>query len=125
MRRETKAEREAWSKHFGDQAASYNKYGVAPKEERGKYASKHEATVAGNLAALERGGKIKDLQEQVRVVLVPKNGKLRSIVWVADFVYTDPNGDKHYLDAKGVKTTIYRLKKTLAGHMLGITIEEV
>ena len=120
------SQRAAWTAYFeGSEAPKANKYGVAPKHERGHYASKHEAAEAAKLAALASRGIITDLQEQVRVTLVPKNGKLRSIVWVADFVYKDRAGFTHYLDAKGFKTAVYRLKKCLAAHMLGITIEEV
>lgn len=122
MRRETKAERAAWSKHFGDAVAGPSKYG---NEKAGKYASKYEAEVAGKLAALERMGKIKDLQEQVRIVLVPGNGRLRPIVYVADFIYYEPNGVKHVVDAKGFKTATYRLKKRMAALLLNVIIEEV
>lgn len=121
MRKETKAERAAWSKHFGDAVAGPSKYS---NEKAGKYASKYEAEVAGKLAALERMGKIKDLQEQVRIVLVPGNGRLRPIVYVADFVYFE-NGVKRIVDAKGYKTAIYRLKKRMAALLLGVIIEEV
>jgi hypothetical protein len=122
MRRETKAERAAWSKHFGDAVAGPSKYG---NEKAGKYDSKYEAEVAGKLAALERCGKIKDLQEQVRIVLVPGNGRLRPIIYVADFTYFDLENVKHILDAKGYKTQIYRLKKRMAALLLGVIIEEV
>jgi hypothetical protein len=131
MRRETKAEREAWTNYVqgaDSLPAKTNKYHVAPKDERGHYASKHEMQVAGDLAALERAGKIKELREQVRIVLVPKNGKLRAITYIADFQYRDPDGTLHTLDAKGgctAKLPVYRLKKCLAAHLLGITIEEV
>jgi Protein of unknown function (DUF1064) len=119
-------EREAWTAFVeGREAAKQNKYGVAPKEERGKYASKHEAIVAGELAALQRAGKIKELREQVRIVLMPKNGKLRAITYIADFQYRDLDGMLHTLDAKGYKTPVYRLKKKVAAHMLGLEIEEV
>lgn len=120
--------RAAWTAIVEGQAAKTNKYHVAPKEERGHYASKHEADEAAKLWALFRAGKIKDLQEQVRVTLVPKNGKLRAIVWVADFVWRDMDGFTHYADAKSgytAKLPVYRLKKRLAQYMLGITIEEI
>ena len=124
--RERRGEREAWTAFIeGREEQKGNKYNVAPKDERGKYASKHEASEAAKLAALALHGKIKDLQEQVRIVLVPKNGKLRSIVYVADFVYKDMEGFTHVCDAKGYKTQVYRLKKKLAAHLLGVTIEEI
>lgn len=124
MRRETKAERAAWSKHF----APFEPFNAPSKfgnERAGKYHSKYEAEVAGKLAALERMGKIRDLQEQVRIVLVPGNGRLRPIVYVADFIYFDLEGIKHILDAKGFKTQVYRLKKRMAALLLNVIIEEV
>jgi hypothetical protein len=127
MRRETNSEREAWTALVEGRKAepAANKYGVAPKSERGKYASKHEAEVAASLAALERGRKIVDLREQVRFVLVPKNGKLRAVVYVADFAYRDYGTFvTHIVDAKGYKTPVYRLKKRLMQE-LGYTVEEV
>jgi hypothetical protein len=126
MRRESRSEREAWTAFVdGTVPSKGNKYGVAPKDERGKYASKHEASEAAKLAALERGGKIKELKEQVRIVLVPGDGKLRAITYIADFTYVDLDGKLHVLDAKGFKTQVYRLKKRLCALLLGITIEEV
>jgi hypothetical protein len=89
------------------------------------YASKHEAAAAVNYQALARAGKIKDYQEQMRITLVPGDGKLRPVVYVADFYYVDLDGTPHVVDAKGYKTAIYRLKKRLAALLLGITIEEV
>jgi hypothetical protein len=123
MRRETKSEREQWTAFCeGRETAKESKY---HNEREGKYASKHEAQVAGDLAALARAGKILDLQEQVRIVLVPGDGKLRPIVYIADFTYLDREGKRHVLDAKGFKTAIYRLKKRMAALLLGITIEDV
>lgn len=121
-----KAEREAWSAFVQGREVKTNKYGVAPKAERGKYASKYEAEVAGKLATWQRIGAITDLQEQVAIVLVPGNGRVKPIKYIADFVYLDAkDGTKHVVDAKGCKTAIYRLKKKLAALLLGIEIEEV
>jgi hypothetical protein len=121
--RERRGEREAWTKFFeGGEAKKENKYG---NERTGKYASKLEAEVAENLAAAERSGKIFNLREQVPIVLVPSNGKLRAIKYVADFVYQDSEGKTHVLDSKGFKTQVYRLKKKMAALLLGIEIEEV
>jgi Protein of unknown function (DUF1064) len=126
MRGERRGEREAWTAYVeGRQAAAANKYGVAPKWERGKYASKHEAAVAASLAALATAGKIRELREQHPIVLVPGDGKLRPIKYIADFTYIDLEGRLHILDAKGFKTQVYRLKKRLAALLLHIEIEEV
>lgn len=133
MRRESAAERAAWTAWVDSvegNGASVDpkkpKYGNKKTEFRGKkYASAWEAEYASRLWILADVGKIFDLQEQVRFELVPKNGKIRNIVWVADFTYTDEMGFAHYVDTKGYKTPIYRLKKKLAAYMLNISIEEV
>jgi hypothetical protein len=124
VRRESGAERAAWTAFVEGKPNAGNKYGVAPKSERGKYASKREATAAAAFQALANGGLIKDYEEQKRITLVPGNGKLRPIVYVADFYYVDDRG-AHVVDAKGFKTPVYRLKKRLAALLLHIEIEEI
>jgi len=122
MRRETRSERDAWTKHFDGGQVKENKYG---NERRGKYASIHEADAATKYAALASRGLITELKEQDRIVLVPGDGKLRPIVYVADFTYRDEFNIKHIVDAKGYKTQVYRLKKRLAALLLDLVIEEV
>ena len=122
MRRESKAERDAWTAHVeGEQAAKPSKYG---NQREGKYASKREAEVAGQLAALASRGLINDLKEQERIVLVPGNGKLRSIVYVADFTWIE-NGKRIVADAKGFMTPVYRLKKRLLKLLHDVEIREL
>lgn len=130
--RSRKSERQAWTEFVEREvmnlptAAGDPKYGNKKFEYNGrKFDSLHEANEAAKLQALERAGKIKNLQYQVRFILVPKNGKLRAITYYADFTYVDSEDKMHVLDAKGFKTQVYRLKKKLAAHMLGIEIEEV
>ncbi len=124
--RERHGEREAWTAFVeGRESAPTNKYGA---ERAGKYASKHEAEVAANFAALASRGHITDLKEQDRIVLVPGDGKLRPIVYVADFTYLDGNGIRHVVDAKSgytAKMPVYRLKKRLLKLLHGVDIEEV
>jgi hypothetical protein len=125
MRRESKAEREAWTNYVQGAdsiPAKTNKYGAVRKN---GYASIHEANAAVNYQALARAEKIKNYEEQKRITLVPGDGKLRPIVYVADFYYTDLDGTPHVVDAKGFKTQVYRLKKRLAALLLHIAIEEV
>lgn len=124
MRTETKQEREAWTAHVeGSKPIRQNKYG---NEQAGKYASKHERQVATNLAALNACGKIAGLQEQVSYTLVPGQGKIKPIRYVADFVYLDTDGVIHVCDAKGyTKDKVYRLKKKLMLLMHGICVEEL
>jgi len=121
MRRETRSEREAWTAHIEGRKPKENKYG----NERGQYASRREANHAQSLHILAERGLIRDLREQVRVTLVPGRGKMRPIVYVADFTFVDLNGVTHYQDAKGFKTPTYRLKKKLAQLLLNLEIEEV
>ncbi len=122
MRRETRAEREAWTAHVEGRTPVVNKYG----NERGrKFASKHEANEAMKLDALERFGKIKDLRYQVPFTLVEGKGKIRPITYIADFTYCDLAGRLHVVDAKGCKTPVYRLKRKLAALLHGIDIEEI
>ena len=118
-------------------------------EKCGKYASRKEARRAWELKALERAGKISDLQEQVKFVLVPaiweetpqigKRGKpikpkrrcvQRELAYWADFVYTDnATGEKVVEDAKGYKGgATYRIfanKKKLMRKIYGIEVVEV
>lgn len=113
------------------------------------YASKHEAERAAELRWLERAGKIRDLKEQVKFVLIPakweeiprigKRGKpikpkrvclQRELAYIADYVYID-NATGHTVveDAKGYKGgATYRVFKDKAKMMFekyGIKVVEV
>jgi hypothetical protein len=122
MRRETAKEREAWTALIeGRSPAKQSKYRSI---RWGKYASKHEAAVAAKLAALASAGKIQNLREQVPIVLVDGKGKIKPIIYIADFTFHDESGYR-VLDAKGYKTPVYTLKKKLAALLLNIHIEEV
>ena len=105
--------------------AKVNKYSA---ERTGKYASRHEAEAASKFAALARAGIITELEEQARITLVPGDGKLRPVVYVADFRYRDRDGNLHIVDAKSsftAKLPVYRLKKRLLKLLHGVDIEEV
>lgn len=121
--RESHSERAAWTAFVeGGEAAKPSKYG---NERKNGYASIHEANEAAKYQLLASRGKIKDYEEQKRITLVPGNGKLRPIIYVADFYYVDLDGTPHIVDAKGFKTQVYRLKKRMAALILHIEIEEV
>lgn len=98
------------------------------------------------LTLLERAGYIKDLQRQVKFVLIPsqheqgtigkrgaiKQGKLieRELSYIADFVYTDTKtGQMVVEDAKGYKGgSIYALfviKRKLMLYIHNIQVKEV
>ena len=98
------------------------------------------------LQLLQRAGKIKDLQRQVRFELIPaqyetyerysdktgkrlKDGKRcveESCVYVADFVYTE-NGKQVVEDTKSdpTKTKDYKIKRKLMLYIHGIRIQEI
>jgi hypothetical protein len=119
-----RGERKAWTEFCEGRGSAPSKYNNVRTN---GYASKYEAKVAADLEVLERAGKIRDLRKQVPFILIPANGKLRAVKYVADFVYYDNEGlyTMHVVDAKGFKTPVYRLKKRLFAHVFNMNIEEV
>lgn len=113
------------------------------------YDSKKEAERAAELRWLEKAGKIRDLQEQVKFVLIPakyeeiprigKRGKPikpkrvcieRGLDYIADFVYIDnETGHTVVEDVKGYKGgatyQIFVNKRKLMLEIYGIKIKEV
>ena len=106
--------------------------------------SKKEARRYSELALLERGGQVKDLQRQVKYVLLPaqyrqvydkkarkwKNRCVeREMVYIADFQYTDSNGDLHVEDVKGYRKgqayAMFAVKRKLMLYIHGIVVEEI
>ena len=106
--------------------------------------SKREATRYRELSLLLRAGKIKDLELQKRYELIPaqyetyarygKNGQRlkdgkrcieQSVTYVADFDYTDEDGNHIVEDAKGMRTEKYVIKRRLMLYFHGIRIKEV
>ncbi len=92
------------------------------------YASKKEAKRAAELKLLEKAGKIKELQEQVKFELAPSvvvQGRKRPpLRYIADFTYKDGSG---YVveDVKGAPlTAIYKLKRHLMKSVLNLEILE-
>ena len=87
-----------------------------------RFDSKAEAMRYGELKLLERCGKIKDLELQPAYVLVQpfteRTGKKnRGIKYIADFRYLDLGSNRSVTeDVKGVRTAVYRLKRTLLFH---------
>ena len=93
------------------------------------------------LKLLQRAGKIKDLQRQVKFVLIPtqrepdeagvrgglKKGKVieKETAYIADFVYVNDKGETVVEDTKGFKTKDYIIKRKLMLHVHGIRIVEI
>lgn len=89
------------------------------------YASKKEAKRAQELHLLQKCGEISELREQVKYELVPKQGKERSVCYVADFVYRyTATGALVVEDTKGVKTDAYVIKRKLMLFIHGIKVYE-
>ncbi len=128
------------------------------KKRRGKYnsqktktcdgithASKHEAERWGELQMLQRAGEIADLKTQVPFELIPtqrepstigKRGGIhlgkcieRSVVYIADFVYTDlRTGEMVVEDAKSDATRkkeSYIIKRKAMLYLKNIRVKEV
>lgn len=106
-------------KQMGAKVSKYN------AERSGKYASKKEEKVAIDLALQERCGRIFQLKEQVRFEIVTSRDGSRPLHYIADFTYYDKFGKLHVVDAKGVQTQVYKLKKALMWERHGIKIVEV
>lgn len=93
--------------------------------------SQREARYWLVLMARQQEGDIFDLHRQEEFPLYCpsawQNGESETQVstYVADFVYTDRDHKLHVLDAKGVRTQVYKLKKKWMELQNGITIEEV
>ena len=91
-----------------------------------KHASKKEAKVCDDLTLMAKGGVIHDLEQQPRFDLYAYGlGGFRFKVcqYVADFRYRDLDSWV-VLDAKGVKTAMYRLKKKMMKACHGIEVQE-
>lgn len=82
----------------------------------------------GCLRLLERAGKIKDLNRQVKYKLIPaqrdEHGKLieRELSYIADFTYYE-SGKLVVEDCKGCQTEVFKLKKKLMLWVHGIRIK--
>ena len=110
-----------------------------------EFASKKEAKHYKELSHLLAIGEISDLQMQVPYELIPaikepdtigarggrKPGRTieRSVIYIADFVYTDKNGKTVVEDVKGCRFggayAIFKIKKKLMLWRYGITVIEV
>lgn len=122
-----------------------NKYGSKKVKLDGiVFDSIREAQRYKELKLLERAGEITDLELQKPFELVPaqyeyyerygknnrrlKDGKRtieQSVVYKADFVYREKNGQLIVEDTKGMKTHDYIIKRKLMLHVHGIRIREV
>lgn len=108
------------------------KYGNRKVEVNGqKFDSLAEARRYGELLMLERVGKVRDINRQVKFELIPKVGEERACSYVADFVYLEKNPDNDWQwhrvveDVKGMRTPDYIIKRKLMRWRYGIAIQEI
>lgn len=96
--------------------------------------SKKEAKVYCDLQRMKQAGEIKDFTRQQSFELIPAqyetiNGKKKcvekSVKYVADFVVAHNNGDTEVLDAKGMRTPIYIIKRKLMRYINNIGVKEI
>lgn len=93
--------------------------------------SQREANRWCELKLLERAGKIKDLDRQVKFTLIPAQYEGKKLVerecaYIADFVYRDADLGKTIVeDTKGFKTKDYIIKRKLMRYIHHVTIKEV
>ena len=120
-----------------------NKYG---NRKTGGYDSKAEARRGAELDLLQAAGEICNLKRQVKFVLIPaqyeqtkelyksgkhkgepKPGKLieREVAYLADFVYTNRDGETVVEDVKGVRTKEYIIKRKMLLYFHGIRVVEI
>ena len=96
-----------------------------------KFDSKKEANRYQELKLMQRAGIIRDLQRQVKYVLIPSqkgdDGRVieRPCTYIADFVYVDENGKKVVEDTKGYRTSDYKIKRKLMLYTHGVKINEI
>ena len=76
------------------------------------------------LKLLERAGKIRLLQRQVRFELIPKQDGERPVFYIADFTYIE-DGKYVVEDVKGKRTKEYIIKRKLMRWIHGIKIKEI
>ena len=108
-----------------------SKYGAKKVTVNGiAFDSKKEAKRYQELVLLERAGRIQGLRRQVKYELIPSqriDGKVaeRAVHYVADFVYSFPDGSWVVEDTKGFKTKDYIIKRKLMLWVHGIRIKEI
>lgn len=96
------------------------------------YNSKKEYDRYQELLALQRAGKIRNLERRVEIPLLPsqrdENGYVieRAVSFVVDFAYFDIEQDKTiFEDAKEVRSKEYILKRKMMLYIHNIIVREV
>ena len=85
--------------------------------------SRAEARRYSELILAERAGEISNLSLQPVFPIIVNEKKIGK--YIADFQYTDRDGNRVIEDVKGVSTPVYRLKKKLVEAIHEINITEI
>lgn len=86
-----------------------SKYGARKVERHGySFSSQLEAAVHDLLTLRLKAGEIDTIELQSTVSLT-----LAGIKYIADFVCTTPSGERFWVEAKGVETAVWRIKRRL------------
>ena len=100
-----------------------NKYNARRVEVDGeRFDSQHEANIHAELLLLQKQGMIRNLERQVIFRLIVEDCFICK--YIADFQYYLQNNDLVVVDAKGVRTPVYRLKRKLMKAIYNIDIIE-
>lgn len=105
-----------------------NKYGAKRTEYNGRfYMSKKEANYAKHLEYLKHAHDLKDrvIEIQYQVPFQIVMNKKNICKYVCDFIVFWGDGRKTIIDVKGMRTSIYILKKKLVEAQYGVEIVEV
>ena len=93
-----------------------------------RFDSRAEARRWADLQLLQKAGLVRDLQRQVRYILVPKQkrpsgGIEREKAYIADFVYVDTKTGRTVCeDVKGAEPALWGWKRALMLHVHGIEV---
>ncbi len=98
-----------------------------------KFDSKREYKRFTELRLLEKAGQISNLQTQVTFEIVPKQkkpsgGVEHAVKYIADFLYTLPDGKNVIEDVKGISTknlSTWVIKRKLMLYIHGIEVETI
>lgn len=92
---------------------------------KGGYASTKEYNRALALRLMQHAGQIKDLTEQQRWILIPKQDGERACEYRSDFTYREwPDWNLVVEDCKGMRTPAYVIKRKLMLMVHRIKIRE-
>lgn len=110
--------------HFGAPQKFGNKPTVT--DDGVKHASKREAKRWRDLTLLQEAGRVRNLKRQVPFAIKAPSG-YTICKYIADFTFDEYEGGTWtpiVEDAKGYPTAVYKLKRKLMKHLMGIEIRE-